>query len=137
VRTLKRPTLEDKYLLPVVYKFIIPDPEAIANKPASKCIAIYRAAFSYDVRFPLHPIIMEILNNYELAPAQIVPMSWYNIYSFIATCKLHRLTFTDHTFKQVHTVQKAPNETVDLELYCFNHKNCYMMAIKKKSRVKN
>ena len=88
MRTLKRPTLEDKYLLPVVYKFIIPDPEAIANKPASKCIAIYRAAFLYSMRFTLHPVIVEIPNKYELALAQVVPTSWHNICSFIATLSL-------------------------------------------------
>jgi len=75
VFSLKRPTLEEKYLLSTGYKFIIPDADATVNKPPSKCIAIYRAAFSYGVRFPLHPVIMEILNKYELAPAQIVPTS--------------------------------------------------------------
>ncbi|KAJ8434594.1 hypothetical protein Cgig2_025020 [Carnegiea gigantea] len=46
--SLKRPTLEEKYLLPAGYKFIIPEVDATVNKPPPKCIAIYRVAFSYD-----------------------------------------------------------------------------------------
>ena len=72
---LKRPTLEEKYLLFLRYKFIIPDGDATVNKPPSKCIVIFRAAFSHGLRFPLHTVIMAILNKYELAPAQVMPTS--------------------------------------------------------------
>jgi len=41
VGTLKRLTLEEKYLLSARYRFIIPDADAIVNKPPSRCIAIY------------------------------------------------------------------------------------------------
>lgn len=75
VASLKRSALEEKYLLPAGYKFIIPDTNATVNKLPSNYIAIYRAAFSYDVRFPLLPVIMKILNKYELAPERIVPTS--------------------------------------------------------------
>lgn len=69
VLSLKRLTLEEKYLLHAGYKFIIPDTDAIIKKPPSKCIAVYRVTFTYGVRFPLPPIIVEILNKYELALA--------------------------------------------------------------------
>ena len=92
VGTLKRPTLEEKYLLLAGYRFIIPKAGATVNKPPLKCIAIYQAAFSYGLRFLLHPVIVEILSKYELVPTQIVPMSWHNVCSFIATCELHRLS---------------------------------------------
>ena len=75
VGTLKRLTLEEKYLLPVGYRFIIPDADATANKLPLRCIAIYRAVFSYDLRFLLHPVIEEILSNYAIALVQIVPTS--------------------------------------------------------------
>jgi len=101
-------------MLPVEYKFLIPYPDITVNKLSLKCIAIYRAAFSYSVRFPLHPVIMEILNKYELALAQIVPISWHNICFFIAMCELCRLTYTGLAFEQVYAVQRAPSETGDL-----------------------
>jgi len=41
VGTLKRLALEEKYLLPTGYKFIIPDGDATVNKLPSKCIVIY------------------------------------------------------------------------------------------------
>jgi len=84
--------LDKQYLLPAEYSFVIPEVDAIVNEPPAKCIAAHRAALNYGVHFPLHPVIREILNKYELALAQIVPMSWHNICSFIATCELHSLT---------------------------------------------
>ena len=94
-------------------------------------------AFSYDIRFPLHSVIMEIPNKYELAPAQIVPMSWHNICSVIVTYNLCRLTCTSRTFGQVHMIQRAPSETGDFGWYYFNNKKGCMMTIEKKSKVKN
>ena len=93
VASLKRLALEDKYLLPTGYTFVLPEVDATVNKPPPKCIAIYWEGFSYGVRFSLHPVIVDILNKYELAPAQIIPTSWHNICSFIATCELHGLTY--------------------------------------------
>jgi len=69
VASLKRLALEEKYLLPAGYKFIIPKADATVNKPPPKCIAIYWGTFSYGIWFPLHAVIMEILNKYELALA--------------------------------------------------------------------
>ncbi|KAJ8419411.1 hypothetical protein Cgig2_025508 [Carnegiea gigantea] len=37
----------------------------------------------------------------------------------------------------VHLVQSAPNETGDLGWYCFNNKKGFLMAIEKKTKVKN
>ncbi|KAJ8436354.1 hypothetical protein Cgig2_009919 [Carnegiea gigantea] len=134
VSTLQRPTLEKKYLLPAGYKFIIPDADAIINRPPSKCIVIYRTAFSCGVRFLLHPIIVEILSKYELALAQIMPMSWRNICSFMETCVLHRLACMGRAFGLVHTVYNALSETGDLGWYCFNNKKGFMTAIERKSK---
>ncbi|KAJ8428712.1 hypothetical protein Cgig2_028195 [Carnegiea gigantea] len=92
--SLKRPTAEDKYLLPARYRFVLPEVDGTINTPPAKCIAAYRAAFSYGLRFPLHLVMMDILNKYELATAQITPTSWHNICSVIAMCELHRLTCT-------------------------------------------
>ncbi|KAJ8428851.1 hypothetical protein Cgig2_003399 [Carnegiea gigantea] len=82
VLSLKRLALE-KYLLPAGYKFIS-DADATVNKLPSKCIAIYGVALSSCVRFPVHPVIVEILN---------------------------KLTCAGCAFGLVHMVQRAPSET--------------------------
>jgi len=126
--------LEERYLLSIWYKFIIPHADATVNKPPSKCISIYQAAFSYDVRFLLHPVIVEILNKYELELAQVVPMSWHNIFSFIATCELHGLTCIGRAFG---LVQRAPSETGHTRWYSFNNKKGFMTSIENKPKLKN
>jgi len=81
VANLKRSALEKQYLLPVEYSFVITEADATVIEPPAKCIAVYRAALNYGLPFPLHPMIREILNKFELAPAQVVPTSWHNICS--------------------------------------------------------
>ena len=80
------------------------------NRSSPGCIAIYWVALKYDLRFPLHEVILEILNKYELAPTQIVPTSWHNICFFIVTCELTKLAGIVRAFQLVHMVQKAPSE---------------------------
>jgi len=69
IPTLKKTALEKKYLLPTGYTFIVPKADAIVNEPPAKCIAVYRATLNYGLRFPLHPVIENILTKHELAPA--------------------------------------------------------------------
>jgi len=64
--------LKKKYLLLAGYTFVISEANATANDSPTKCIVVYRVALNYGVRFPLHPVIEEILNKYELAPVQVV-----------------------------------------------------------------
>jgi len=137
VPSLKRMAFEKKYLLPAGYSFVISKVDAIINKPPLNCIAIYRVAFNYDVRFPLHPVIVEILRKFKRAPAQIVPTSRHKICFFIATCELRDLTCITRTFDLVYNIQIATKETGDLMWYCFNNKPGYVMAIEKKSKVKH
>ncbi|KAJ8429947.1 hypothetical protein Cgig2_003515 [Carnegiea gigantea] len=76
---LKRTTLEKKYFLFGGYSFVILEADTTVNELPPKCVTIYRVAFNYDVQFSLHLAIVEILNKYKLAPAQVVPTSWHNI----------------------------------------------------------
>ncbi|KAJ8422874.1 hypothetical protein Cgig2_013747 [Carnegiea gigantea] len=69
IPTLKRTTPEKEYLLPAGYTFVIPEPDVIINEPPTKCIAD-QVALNYGLRFPLHPVIVDILTKYKLAPAQ-------------------------------------------------------------------
>ncbi|KAJ8433872.1 hypothetical protein Cgig2_021255 [Carnegiea gigantea] len=135
--TLKRTTLEKQYLLPIGYTFVIPKADATMNKSPTKCIVVYRTALNYSLRFPLHPVLEEILNKYELAPAQVLPTSWHNICSFITTYELRGFACSARTFSLVHTIQRAPKETKDLGWYCFNNRPGFIAAIEKKSKMKH
>ncbi|KAJ8441785.1 hypothetical protein Cgig2_009031 [Carnegiea gigantea] len=75
IPTLKKTTLEKKYLLPTGYTFVIPKADATVDEPPAKCIAVYHAALNYGLRFPLHSVTEDILNKYEPALAQVVPTS--------------------------------------------------------------
>ncbi|KAJ8420759.1 hypothetical protein Cgig2_030935 [Carnegiea gigantea] len=136
VPTLKRTSLEKEYLLPAGYNFVIPKADAIVNGSTAKSIAVYCAALNCGLRFPLHPVIVDILTKYELAPAQVVSTSWHNICSFIATCEQRGLTCMARAFSLVHTIQRAPKETGDLGWYYFNNRPGFMTAIEKKLKVK-
>jgi len=89
MRSLKRLALEGKYLLPAGYKFTISNADATVNKPPPGCIAIYRATLTYGLRFPPYEVIINILNKYELAPAQIIPTLCHNICSFVTAYELN------------------------------------------------
>ena len=69
ISKLKRSALDKQYLLSAGYDFVMPEPDDTVNEPPANCIAVYRAALDYGLRFPLHPVIKDILNKYELAPA--------------------------------------------------------------------
>ena len=68
VPTLMRMALEKQYLFPAGYTFVIPEVDATVIEPPVKYIAVYCAALNYGLRFPLHPVIEEIMNKYELVP---------------------------------------------------------------------
>jgi len=51
IPSLKRMALENKYLFPVGYSFIIPEADATVNEPPPNCITIYRVAFNYGGGF--------------------------------------------------------------------------------------
>ena len=39
-------------------------------------VYFYEAAFTYGLRFPVHPFIMELLGFFGIAPGQLMPNSW-------------------------------------------------------------
>ena len=39
-------------------------------------ICFYEAAFTYGLRLPVHPFIMELLGHFGIAPRQLMPNSW-------------------------------------------------------------
>ena len=46
-------------------------------------ICFYEAAFSYGLRFPVHPFIMELLDHFGIAPGQLMPNSWRIVVNYM------------------------------------------------------
>ena len=46
-------------------------------------VCFYEAAFLCELRFPVHPFIMELLNHFGIAPRQLMPNSWRIVVSCI------------------------------------------------------
>ena len=39
-------------------------------------MCFYEAAFQCGLRFPIHPFIMELLNDFNVTPGKLMPNSW-------------------------------------------------------------
>ena len=44
-------------------------------------VCLYKADFLCGLRFPVHPFIMQLLNEFQIAPSQLVPNAWRTIIS--------------------------------------------------------
>ena len=44
-------------------------------------VCLYEANFLCGLRFPVHPFIMQLLNEFQIAPGQLVPNAWKTIIS--------------------------------------------------------
>ena len=47
-------------------------------------VSFYEAAFSYGLRFPVHPFIQHLLSNLNIAPGQLLPNAWRTVISCMA-----------------------------------------------------
>ena len=55
---------------------------------------IYADAFKAGLRFPLHPLIPEILHEFGVSPTQIHPHPWRVLIYFISFCYSQKITPT-------------------------------------------
>jgi len=55
------------------FVFLIKRNELVIS-PGEVCF--YEATFQCGLRFPVHPFIMELLNNFNIALGQLMPNSW-------------------------------------------------------------
>ncbi|PKA58648.1 hypothetical protein AXF42_Ash008935 [Apostasia shenzhenica] len=62
---------------------IPPSADLQLNRPPQGAICIYRAQVEYDLLLPPHPELREILNSFQLVPAQLSPNAIAYVYSFL------------------------------------------------------
>ena len=46
-------------------------------------MCFYEAAFLSELRFPIHPFIMELSGHFNIAPGQLMPNSWRIVISYM------------------------------------------------------
>ena len=79
--------LESRHLKSIRKRFQFPEGIAIRlplpNEKACTFahdeVSFYEATFSYGLRFPVHPFIMQLLFALNVAPGQLVPNTWRTI----------------------------------------------------------
>jgi hypothetical protein len=66
----------------------IPDSDEVACSSRSGEVAFYEADFRASLRFPLQPLMRELLNCLNLAPAQLAPNAWRTVIACMVMWKV-------------------------------------------------
>ena len=72
--TLSR--FRDRFQFPERVRVCLPQGEEQACHFSLGEVCFYEAAFQCELRFPVHPFIMELLGHFDTAPRQLMPNSW-------------------------------------------------------------
>ena len=96
----------DRFQFPKETRTRLPKKGEKAYTFAHREVCFYEVAFSCDLRFPVHPFIMELLHYLNLAPGQLMPNSW----RIVISCMVIWTTIADGDMITL-------NEFV--HLYCF------------------
>lgn len=57
-------------------------------------IFLYEDSLKAGLRFPLHPLVKEIMRFYNICPTMVAPNSWRSIIGFISMCSQVQVTAT-------------------------------------------
>uniref|UniRef100_A0A2N9H4K1 Uncharacterized protein n=1 Tax=Fagus sylvatica TaxID=28930 RepID=A0A2N9H4K1_FAGSY len=68
-----------KYQIPEDVVLRIPESDEVACSSRYGDVAFYEADFNAGVRFPLQPLMRELLNHLNLSPGQLAPNAWRTV----------------------------------------------------------
>uniref|UniRef100_A0A2N9FXG2 Uncharacterized protein n=1 Tax=Fagus sylvatica TaxID=28930 RepID=A0A2N9FXG2_FAGSY len=68
-----------KYQIPEDVVLRIPESDEVACSSKYGDVAFYEADFKSGVRFPLQPLMRELLNHLNLSPGQLAPNAWRTV----------------------------------------------------------
>uniref|UniRef100_A0A2N9IPB6 Uncharacterized protein n=1 Tax=Fagus sylvatica TaxID=28930 RepID=A0A2N9IPB6_FAGSY len=68
-----------KYQIPKDVVLRIPESDEVACSSRYGDVAFYEADFNAGVRFPLQPLMRELLDHLNLAPGQLAPNAWRSV----------------------------------------------------------
>ena len=87
--TLSR--FKDKFQFLERVRVHLPQKEERACHFSLREVCFYEAAFQCDLRFPVHPFIMELLSQFNITLGQLMPNSW----RIVISCMEIRMAVTD------------------------------------------
>lgn len=70
--------------------------------------AVYASTLKLGLRFPPHPFVIELLDDYNIGLNQMTPNSWASIFGFIAKCELKGIVPSFQAFVKLVTLAKCP-----------------------------
>lgn len=111
--------------------------DLLVKTPPPNCIAMYKHTLTSGLRFPLHPLIVEIFHDYKIDLPQLTPNSWPSIFSFIATCTLKHLSCTLTAFKMLYFLQHNSNKNKSKGRWCLYNRNGFLTAIDRPTSIHN
>ncbi|KAL6584986.1 hypothetical protein OROMI_004275 [Orobanche minor] len=83
-----------KYQIPSDVHFYVPEPNEWAEQPPAGMVAIDIWLLEAGLRFPLYYAVTNLLNAWTLAPLQLTPHSWlqiFSMYTLFGGYRLYRL----------------------------------------------
>ncbi|GFQ03448.1 hypothetical protein PHJA_002488600 [Phtheirospermum japonicum] len=97
------------FYIPAHWECYVPGPEdgGLSMAPHSS-LCMYKDMFRSGVRFPLHSSFCEILNFYNVCPAQLAPNVWKVIIGFITLAASMSLPVSDAVFSKMYKIQRYP-----------------------------
>ncbi|GFP97044.1 hypothetical protein PHJA_001848500 [Phtheirospermum japonicum] len=126
---------------PTHWECYVPGPEdgGLSMAPHFS-LCLYEDMFRAGVRFPLHPSICEILDFYNVCPAQLAPNAWKVIIGFVTLASSMSLPVSAAVFSKMHKIQRHPgcsgvwyftsDKTTRLLLECSDdNRNCSAYAL--------
>ena len=101
-----------KYQIPEDVVLRIPESDEVACSSKYGDVAFYEADFNAGMRFPLQPLMRELLDRLNLSPGQLAPNAWRTVVGCMVTWKV---------------LSKGEDDlTVDELLFCY--KPCQILA---------
>ncbi|GFZ00417.1 hypothetical protein Acr_14g0000530 [Actinidia rufa] len=71
-------------------------------------VAFYEATFPTGLRFSIHPTIKQILNFYDICPAQLSPNAWRSIISMLVIWRYYKCHMSLNEFRCLYALLKGP-----------------------------
>ncbi|GAB2299594.1 hypothetical protein Dimus_033656, partial [Dionaea muscipula] len=96
----------------LTYRYFQPLDTEMADNPATvESIAIYYDHLLHGFRFPLYPFIVDILNAYNLIPAQLHANSSALIIGFVVQCLEHHINLSLAFFHEICYLKEVKKDT--------------------------
>ncbi|PKA47477.1 hypothetical protein AXF42_Ash021742 [Apostasia shenzhenica] len=78
------------------------------NSPPEGAVCVYRAQVEYDLMLPPQPEFKEILNSFQLVPAQLSPNAITYVYSFLKLLQAQGIPWTLMLFRSLFSWMVVP-----------------------------